>query len=47
MFYNKWWQKYHGIAENYHGKKFYNIGPLRQNVAPDLSYFKMLINILD
>ncbi len=24
---NTGWQQYHGMAVNYHGKKFYNIGP--------------------
>jgi hypothetical protein len=27
MFYNTGWQQYHGMAVNYHGKKFYEIGP--------------------
>jgi hypothetical protein len=27
MFYNTGWQQYHRMGVNYHGKKFYNIGP--------------------
>ncbi len=27
LFYNTEWQQYHGMAVNYHGKKFYSIGP--------------------
>ena len=27
MFYDTGRQQYHGMAVNYHGKKFYNIGP--------------------
>ncbi len=36
MFYNTGWQQYHGIAVNYHGKKFYNIGPKWQHGVPDM-----------
>ncbi len=32
MFYNTEWQCNHGMAMNYRGKKFYNIGP-RVNVG--------------
>ncbi len=27
MFYNTEWRYDHGMAGNYHGKKFFNIGP--------------------